>query len=79
LKTLEPPAGIEPATCLITKFRVSVYAIDPIFGVCLCKLAIPAWSARIEPDFEPNFAETLAFCGPSSVATLKPNFGIADN
>jgi len=37
------------------KFRVWVYAIDSVFGVCLCGLAILVWSARIEPDFEPNY------------------------
>ena len=45
---------------LITKFRVSAYAIDPVFGVCPCTLAISAWSARIEPDFEPNFPKLIS-------------------
>ena len=40
---------------LITKFRVSVYAVDLVFGGCPCGLAVSARSALIEPDFEPNF------------------------
>jgi hypothetical protein len=58
----EPPAGIEPATgdLLITKFRVAVHALDPVFGVCLSKLAISASRVLIGPDFEPNLRKSMA-------------------
>jgi hypothetical protein len=45
---------------LITKFRVSVYVSDPVFGVGVCTMVFSAWSARNEPDFEPNFGCPVA-------------------
>ena len=58
-----PPPGAtrrdRTGDLLITKFRVAVYAIDSVFGGCRCTLADSAWSARIEPCFEPNFAGQL--------------------